>query len=97
MPAVHCRRANAGSVAGGSVVSGIVAGGSVARGSVVSGIMASGSGENRPPLPSLARHRLATDQGWQGSLERSLRRFDDGKVIVLKADLKGGRRPAPRA
>ena len=45
MPAVHCRRANAGSVVGGSVVSGIVAGGSVARGSVVSGIMASGSDE----------------------------------------------------
>ena len=40
MPAVHCRRANAG-----SVVSGIVAGGSMARGSVVSGIMASGSDE----------------------------------------------------
>ena len=47
MPAVHCRRANAGSVAGGSVVSGIVAGGSVARGSVVSGIMASGSDEKK--------------------------------------------------
>ena len=38
MPAVNCRRANAG-----SVVSGIVAGGIVARGSVVSGVMASGS------------------------------------------------------
>ena len=38
MPAVHCRRDNAGSVAGGSVVSGIVESGSVARGSVVSGI-----------------------------------------------------------
>ena len=43
VPAVHCRRANAGSVAGGSVVSGIVESGSVARGSVESSIMAGGS------------------------------------------------------
>ena len=48
MPAVHCRRDNAGSVAGGSVVSGIVRiveSGSVARGSVESGIKASSSDE----------------------------------------------------
>ena len=40
----------------------------------------------------MARHRFATDQGWQDSRERSLRRFVDGKMAVPKADLKGGRR-----
>ena len=40
----------------------------------------------------MARHRFATDQGWQDYRERSLRRLDDGKMTVPKADLKGGRR-----